>query len=40
MKLLLKSKGGRHPVIEKFLPADQPFIPNDLMLGNARGDAS
>lgn len=35
-----KIKGGRHPVIEKFLPADQPFIPNDLMLGNARGDAS
>ncbi len=25
-------KGGRHPVIEKMLPADQPYIPNDVRL--------
>jgi DNA mismatch repair protein MutS len=25
-------KGGRHPVIEKMLPADQPYIPNDVKL--------
>ncbi|KQC32539.1 DNA mismatch repair protein MutS [Nonlabens sp. YIK11] len=25
-------KGGRHPVIEKMLPADQPYIPNDVQL--------
>lgn len=24
--------GGRHPVIEAFLPKDQPFIPNDLVI--------
>ena len=24
--------GGRHPVIEKFLPLDQQFIPNDLQI--------
>ena len=24
---------GRHPVIEAFLPKDQPFIPNDLKIG-------
>jgi DNA mismatch repair protein MutS len=24
--------GGRHPVIEAFLPRDQQFIPNDLFL--------
>lgn len=24
---------GRHPVIEAFLPKDQPFIPNDLTIG-------
>jgi len=25
-------KNGRHPVIEKMLPADQPYIPNDVQL--------
>ena len=25
--------GGRHPVIEAFLPMDQQFIPNDLVMG-------
>ncbi len=25
-------KGGRHPVIEKMLPPDQPYIPNDVRL--------
>lgn len=25
-------KGGRHPVIERMLPVDQPYIPNDLQL--------
>lgn len=29
----LQIKAGRHPVIETFLPPDQPFIPNDLLLG-------
>jgi len=24
--------GGRHPVVERFLPADQPFVPNDTHL--------
>ncbi|PQJ31263.1 DNA mismatch repair protein MutS [Nonlabens arenilitoris] len=24
--------GGRHPVIEKMLPADKPYIPNDVLL--------
>ncbi|OUS19226.1 DNA mismatch repair protein MutS [Nonlabens dokdonensis] len=28
----LEIKGGRHPVIEKMLPADQPYIPNDVQL--------
>jgi DNA mismatch repair protein MutS len=28
-------KGGRHPVIEKQLPPDKPFISNDLYLDNA-----
>lgn len=27
--------GARHPVIEKFLPSDQQFIPNDLRIGKA-----
>lgn len=27
-------EGGRHPVIEAYLPRDQQFIPNDLILGN------
>jgi len=26
--------GGRHPVIEEFLPQDLPFVPNDLKMGN------
>jgi DNA mismatch repair protein MutS len=25
-------KNGRHPVIEKFLPAYEEFVPNDLIL--------
>ncbi|MCX6823949.1 MAG: DNA mismatch repair protein MutS [candidate division SR1 bacterium] len=29
---------GRHPVIEKYLPLDQQFIPNDLLL-NGKSDA-
>jgi DNA mismatch repair protein MutS len=29
---VLNIKGGRHPVIEKMLPADKPYIPNDVML--------
>lgn len=28
--------GGRHPVIEAFLPHDQHFIPNDLLIGKRR----
>lgn len=28
----LEIKGGRHPVIEKMLPADRPYIPNDVLL--------
>ncbi|MGJ8683760.1 MAG: DNA mismatch repair protein MutS [Nonlabens sp.] len=28
----LDIKGGRHPVIEKMLPADRPYIPNDVTL--------
>ncbi|WP_438962091.1 DNA mismatch repair protein MutS, partial [Nonlabens sp.] len=28
----LEIKGGRHPVIEKMLPADRPYIPNDVTL--------
>lgn len=27
---------GRHPVIEAFLPKDQPFIPNDLRIGQSK----
>ncbi|NBC83739.1 MAG: DNA mismatch repair protein MutS [Bacteroidetes bacterium] len=27
-------KQGRHPVIEKQLPLDQPYVPNDVMLDN------
>lgn len=30
---VLHIQGGRHPVIEAYLPKDQPFIPNDLTLG-------
>lgn len=29
---------GRHPVIEEFLPKDQPFIPNSLCIGQDRWD--
>ncbi|EAS20457.1 DNA mismatch repair ATPase MutS [Flavobacteria bacterium BBFL7] len=28
----LEIKEGRHPVIEKMLPADKPYIPNDVLL--------
>ncbi|GAK90078.1 DNA mismatch repair protein MutS [Nonlabens ulvanivorans] len=28
----LEITGGRHPVIEKMLPADKPYIPNDVLL--------
>ena len=28
----LEITGGRHPVIEKMLPADRPYIPNDVTL--------
>ena len=31
---VLQIEGGRHPVIEAYLPRDQHFIPNDLTLGN------
>lgn len=29
---LIEIQGGRHPVIEAFLPKDQPFIPNNLAI--------
>lgn len=29
---VLDIQGGRHPVIEKMLPADKPYIPNDVIL--------
>jgi DNA mismatch repair protein MutS len=29
---ILHIEGGRHPVIEAYLPRDQQFIPNDLLL--------
>ena len=29
-------EGGRHPVIEAYLPKDQQFIPNDLRIGNQK----
>ena len=32
--------GGRHPVIEAFLPMDQQFIPNDLGMGEPKIAAS
>jgi DNA mismatch repair protein MutS len=28
-------KKGRHPVVEKTLPAGEPFIPNDIYLDNS-----
>lgn len=31
---VLDIKGGRHPVIERFLPAGEDFIPNDVALDN------
>jgi DNA mismatch repair protein MutS len=30
----LKSNEGRHPVVERTLPAGEPFIPNDITLDN------
>ncbi len=32
--LVLDIKEGRHPVIEKQLPPDEPYVPNDLWLDN------
>ncbi len=32
--LILDIKLGRHPVIEAQLPADQPYVPNDVFLDN------
>jgi len=31
-KLVLDIKAGRHPVIERQLPPDEPYVPNDVML--------
>jgi DNA mismatch repair protein MutS len=31
-KLVLKIKNGRHPVVEKFIPAGEEFVANDLYL--------
>ena len=31
---------GRHPVIERFLPQDQGFIPNNLILGSLASTGS
>lgn len=31
---IIAIEGGRHPVIEAYLPRDQQFIPNNLTLGN------
>ncbi len=33
---VLEIKGGRHPVIEKQLPPDKPYISNDVFLGQFR----
>ncbi len=33
MNTLIEIQGGRHPVIEAYLPRDQQFIPNTLALG-------
>ncbi|MDR0282411.1 MAG: hypothetical protein LBI53_03740 [Candidatus Peribacteria bacterium] len=33
MNNLIEIQGGRHPVIEAYLPRDQQFIPNTLALG-------
>ena len=35
-KGLLKIKGGRHPVVEKLLPATERFIPNDLIINTKK----
>lgn len=32
--------GWRHPVIERFFPHDQQFIPNDLIIGKSTPDSS
>ncbi|HMB97527.1 MAG TPA: DNA mismatch repair protein MutS, partial [Balneolaceae bacterium] len=32
---ILNIKKGRHPVVEKALPAGEPFIPNDIYLDNS-----
>lgn len=32
----LEIKGGRHPVIETQLPADEPYIPNDIYLDDKK----
>ena len=32
----IQIKEGRHPVIEKYLPIDQHFIPNDMDIGNEK----
>ncbi len=32
--LVIDIKGGRHPVIEKMLPPDESYVPNDLFLDN------
>ena len=32
--LVIDIKQGRHPVIERQLPADSPFVPNDIYLDN------
>ena len=34
--LVLDIKGGRHPVIETQLPSDEPYIPNDVYLDDAK----
>ena len=34
--LVLDIKGGRHPVIETQLPSNEPYIPNDVYLDNAK----
>jgi DNA mismatch repair protein MutS len=33
-EISLEIKGGRHPVIEKYLAAEESFIPNDLVLND------
>ena len=32
---LVRIKRGRHPVVERTLPAGEPFIPNDIILDNS-----